>query len=74
MRVAIARALAREPRLLVLDEPTASLDRQAAAGVAELVAGLDPQITILVATHDPALIQAASDRLDLATAATGSAG
>jgi putative ABC transport system ATP-binding protein len=66
LRVAIARALAAEPNLLVLDEPTASLDRRAANNVAELLAGLDSTITILVATHDPALIEAASDRLDLA--------
>ena len=64
-RVALARALAADPEFLVLDEPTAALDRASATAVTELLARLDPAMTVLVATHDRDLIAAASDRLDL---------
>ena len=58
--------MAAQPELLVLDEPTAALDRTGARAVAELLADLDDgAVTILATTHDPALIGAASDRLDL---------
>ena len=65
-RVALARAIASEPELLILDEPTASLDRRNAASVADLIHGLDPaRVTTIVATHDRDLVAAASDRFDL---------
>ena len=69
LRVAIARAIVAEPELLVLDEPTAALDRAGAHAVADLLRGFDGErVTVLATTHDPALIEAASDRLDLRTA------
>lgn len=69
LRVAIARAIVAEPELPVLDEPTAALDRAGARAVADLLRGFDGErVTILATTHDPALIEAASDRLDLRTA------
>ena len=56
-RVTVARALIREPAIVLADEPTASLDAQAARTVADLLAGLcrDAGATLIVATHDPGL-------------------
>ena len=52
-RVAIARALAVDPPLLMLDEPTASLDPARRAALGELLQRLAGENrTILVATHD----------------------
>lgn len=53
-RVAIARALASRPRLLLMDEPFASLDAQTRAGLEDLVLRIRDQygITVLVVTHD----------------------
>ncbi|HUQ42970.1 MAG TPA: ATP-binding cassette domain-containing protein [Candidatus Limnocylindria bacterium] len=66
VRVAIARAVAARPRLLILDEPTAALDRASATSLIAMLARLDrADVTMLVATHDRDLIAAASDRLDL---------
>jgi signal transduction histidine kinase/ABC-type branched-subunit amino acid transport system ATPase component len=51
--VAVARAMGRKPRLLALDEPTASLGVKEAAQVEELIRGLQQQgTTILLACHD----------------------
>jgi peptide/nickel transport system ATP-binding protein len=66
VRVAIARAVASRPRLLILDEPTAALDRASATSLIAMLARLDrTDVTMLVATHDRDLIAAASDRVDL---------
>jgi len=53
-RVAIARALAQEPELLLLDEPTASLDWQARREILQLIGELQQQraLTVLLATHE----------------------
>ncbi len=52
-RVHLARAVLHEPRLLILDEPTAGLDPVAAAAVRELIAErLPPGCTVLLSTHD----------------------
>jgi putative ABC transport system ATP-binding protein len=52
-RVAMARALVREPVALLLDEPTAALDREAAASIERLVRDLAGRgLAILIVTHD----------------------
>jgi polar amino acid transport system ATP-binding protein len=52
-RVAIARALMMEPSCLLLDEPTAALDRQARERLYELIRGLAARgLAVLAATHD----------------------
>jgi len=53
-RVAIARALAQEPELLLLDEPTASLDWQARREILQLIGTLHKQmaLTVLMVTHE----------------------
>ncbi len=52
-RAALARALARRPRLLLMDEPTTYLDREAQQELVQLIERLHErlQITTLVVTH-----------------------
>jgi putative ABC transport system ATP-binding protein len=53
-RVAIARAVASRPRLLICDEPTASLDGETGGRIMELLrtTSLDHDCTVIVVTHD----------------------
>jgi iron complex transport system ATP-binding protein len=63
-RVRIARALAQEPRLLVLDEPTASLDLGHEMELFELVRRLVADgLAALVVTHDLNLAARYADRM-----------
>ena len=62
--VAVARAVARQPRLLLLDEPTASLGVRAAAQVEELISGLREQgTTIMLACHSLEQMFRLADRI-----------
>jgi putative ABC transport system ATP-binding protein len=63
-RVAIARALAAEPRIVLADEPTASLDKQSGRDVVDLIQTLarEQSVTVLLVTHDNRILDIA-DRI-----------
>jgi ATP-binding cassette subfamily C protein len=52
-RLALARALLRRPSLLILDEPTSSLDEQNEQMVFEGIEGLKGRVTMILVTHRP---------------------
>jgi len=55
-RVLIARALATRSRILVLDEPTASLDTRIGTGFYEKLQQLSREMTIILVSHDIAVL------------------
>jgi ATP-binding cassette subfamily C protein LapB len=58
-RVMIARALVRDPPVLVLDEPSSNLDRQAEEELRQGLLELARDHTVIIATHSPVLLAAA---------------
>lgn len=64
-RVAVARALAREPRLLLLDEPFSAVDQMNRQGMYRLLADLRRElgIPIVLVTHDLTEARLLADRL-----------
>ena len=54
LRVALARAVLRRPRVILADEPTASLDDESAQAALHLLvqASADAEATLVIATHD----------------------
>jgi ABC-type multidrug transport system fused ATPase/permease subunit len=64
-KVAIARALLRDPRLLILDEPTAHVDADSERDVAEMLRSLKGRCTVVVVSHKPGLLRHADRVLEL---------
>lgn len=64
-KLMILRAILRRPKLWFCDEPTASLDEPSALEIRSLLEQLSRNITTVVVTHDPLLIEQAHSQLSL---------
>ena len=60
----IARALASEPKLLLLDEPAAGLNRSETSGLADVIRAIAAQdVTVLLIEHDMSFVMNIADRV-----------
>ena len=62
-RVILARAIASNPDLLLLDEPLANIDPENSKKIIGLLAKLNSEMTILLATHDYSFVSSISKRV-----------
>ena len=61
----LAVALAQNPRVLLLDEPTAGMSPAETARITELIAGLDRTLTIVIVEHDMDVVFRLADRVSV---------
>ena len=64
-RIAVARALLGNPAVLLLDEPSASLDRQAEQELRKTLVEIGKTRTVIIVTHSPILLAACDDLVAL---------
>ncbi len=62
-RVLLAQALVSDPRILILDEPTANIDQRLEGEIFDLLKVLNERTTIVVVSHDVAFISPYVDRV-----------
>ncbi|WP_418316887.1 phosphonate ABC transporter ATP-binding protein [Piscinibacter sakaiensis] len=62
-KLAVARMLLQRPRLILADEPTASLDPQAATEICSLLVDAAGSATLITVVHSPALLPQLADRV-----------
>jgi len=62
-RLCIARAMILEPEVLLLDEPTSSLDHQATEKIEKLLLKLKSRCTIVIVSHDRDQVERIADRV-----------
>jgi putative ABC transport system ATP-binding protein len=65
--VALARALVGEPRLILADEPTGSLDTATGATVMDMLRDLNARLgtTVVMVTHDPSLAARCASQIEI---------
>ena len=57
-RIAVARAIVGDPKIILADEPTGSLDDESAEAILDLLRGVHIRgATVIIATHDKALMR-----------------
>ena len=63
-RVAIARALSMQPKILLFDEPTSSLDPEMVSEVLDVIRSLaDTGVTMIIVTHEMAFAKNVADKI-----------
>ena len=66
-RVAIARALAKNPKVIIADEPTASLDQKTGENIMKVFSELNREhgLSLVVSSHDPMVLDYCKNQVRL---------